>query len=339
VQIAARETFCTDLETCCAASNDFIRMSEKCEEVVEDIKDKCNLSPEATETLEEMTAALIGLYTGDAVYAAQKTHIYCFEPIEEGIADVLFRNEWEDELTSNELALTLVRTLDDFMEDLEMFLDEVMVRKCVEAQILSSVTFYIKCLLARASEDNSGRSSFFGNTEKAIARMRGDMTTIREYFDGLAESMPTLTRVVEKEFDLLEAIVEIMAIAAGLSRSDAQDFIIVLQKRVRNIPITKFIVGDLYHLVKPSEEHNIYEVIDSMEEELTAVAPTDEKAVSAAQDRMTVPGLRVDQMMAKHCDESRRKRPLKAGTMDRAEAALKNWRKTWAREDSGGDDA
>jgi len=322
VQIAARETFCTDLETCCAASNDFIRMSEKCEEVVEDIKDKCNLSPEATETLEEMTAALIGLYTGDAVYAAQKTHIYCFEPIEEGIADVLFRNEWEDELTSNELALTLVRTLDDFMEDLEMFLDEVMVRKCVEAQILSSVTFYIKCLLARASEDNSGRSSFFGNTEKAIARMRGDMTTIREYFDGLAESMPTLTRVVEKEFDLLEAIVEIMAIAAGLSRSDAQEFIVVLQKRVRNISITKFIVGDLYHLVKPSEEHDIYEVIDSMEEELTAVAPTDEKAVSAAQDRMTVPGLRVDQMMAKHCDESRRKRPLKAGTMDQAEAAF-----------------
>ena len=36
-QIEARDEFCTDLEECCAASNDFIRMSEKCEEIVEEI--------------------------------------------------------------------------------------------------------------------------------------------------------------------------------------------------------------------------------------------------------------------------------------------------------------
>ena len=120
-QISSRERFCVDFETNCAASNDFIRMSEKCEEIVEEIKDECNLTPEATETLEEQAAALLGLYSSDAVYAAQKTHVYIFEPIEEAIFEDMFGEEWLHELTHNELALTLVRTLDDFMEDLEAF--------------------------------------------------------------------------------------------------------------------------------------------------------------------------------------------------------------------------
>ena len=50
---------------------------------------------------------------------------------------------------------------------------------------------------------------------------------------------------------MLEAIFELVAIAAGVSKSDAHDFILVLQKRVRNVLITKFTVGDLYHLVNP----------------------------------------------------------------------------------------
>jgi Exocyst complex component Sec6 len=332
-QMTSRDEFCTDLETCCAASNDFIRMSEKCEEIVTEIQDECNLAPEASETLEEQSAALLGLYSGDAVYAAQKTHVYCFEPIEEAIASDLFSAEWQDNLTHNELALTVVRTLDDFMEDLETFLDEVMVIKVVEAQITSSVIFYIRMLLLKSSQ-HKGRDSYFSNNELALNRMRGDIHVLRDYFQGLSENMPTLTRVMETEFGLLDAVLELLSIAAGLSKSDAHDFILVLQKRVRNVQITKFAVGDLYHLMKPADERSVYELVDTMEEEMQAVAPNDEKAMAAAQDRMTVPGLRVDQMMAKHIHENTRNRPLKAGNLERAEAALRSWRVTW-----GGGDA
>jgi hypothetical protein len=322
-QMSARDDFCTDLEECCAAANDFVRMSEKCEEIVGEIQDECNLSPVATETLEEQSAVLLGLYSSDAVYAAQKTHIYCFEPIEEAVATELFKEEWLTDLTNNELALTLVRTLDDFMEDLETFLDEVMVQKCVEAQVAASVNFYIKCLLTRAAEHNSSRNSFFGDNEKAINRMKGDAAVIREHFEVIAEeTMPTLARVIEREFSLLDTIFELLSIASGVSHSDAQDFILVLMKRVRNVDVTKFVIGDLYHLVKPAEEHVVYELIDSMEAEMSSMA--DEKALTV-QDRNSVPGLRVDMMMAKHCAESERKRPVKAGTMDRAENALRGW--------------
>lgn len=133
-QMACRDDFCTDLETCCAASNDFIRMSERAEELIEEIKDEANLSVVAAATLEEQAAALLGLYSGDAVYAAQKTHVYCFEPIKEEVADELFGQEWLSELTQNELALTIARTLDDFAEDIETFVDEHMVQKAIEAQ-------------------------------------------------------------------------------------------------------------------------------------------------------------------------------------------------------------
>jgi hypothetical protein len=327
-QMHSRDLFCSDFETCCAASNDFFRMSEKCEDIMSEIQDECKLSAEATETLEEQSAALLGLYSSDAVYAAQKTHVYCFEPIEEATFADFFGDEWLHELTNNELALTIVRTLDDFMEDLEAFLDEVMVAKALEAQVSSCVNFYIKILLAKSAVHNSSRVSFFGdsNNEKAVRRMRDDITVTREYFEGLAETYPTLSRGIESEYHLLEAFIEILSIAAGMSRSDTQDFVLVLQKRIRNPAITKLIVGDLYHLVKPQEEAAIYDLIDSMTETMIAVAPTDDKAVKIAQDRSTVPGLRIDQVLAQHINESTRKRPLKKGAMEQADAALNMWK-------------
>lgn len=322
MQIKSRDLFCTDLEECCAASNDFIRMSEKCEEIVEEIKGECELSSSAAFTLEEQANHLLGLYSGDAMYAAMKTCVYVFEPIEAEIFKDLFKAEWEDEMTQNDLALTLIRTLDDFMEDLETFLDEVMLQKTVEAQVMGSVNFYIRALLARATEHNSNRTPFFGHNEKSIGRMRGDVMVIREYFDGLAEGMPTLGRVITKEFEFLESIIELVAIAAGTSRSELKDFVLVIQKRVRNFGVTKFVVGDIYHLVSPSDEKRIYEEIDSWEEEMAAIAPNDDKVASYARDRSVVPGLRIEHVLAEHVDMSTRNRPIGADAMERAATAL-----------------
>jgi hypothetical protein len=181
-------------------------------------------------------------------------------------------------------------------------------------------------LLQASAAHNSSRASKFADNHKAIARMRDDMRVIKDYFEGLAEGMPTLKRVMESEFDLFEAIIEILSIAAGLSDSDIQDFVLVLHKKVRNIAITKFVVGDLYHLVKPQEEYNINELMDSMHATMQAVAPTDEKAAKTATDRGTIPGLRVDQMMAQCIQENTRKRPLKKGSMEQAENDLNIWK-------------
>jgi hypothetical protein len=111
-QIQYHNNFLHDFETCCAAANDFIRMSEQCEEMIAVLMAECNLTREATEQVEEQASLLLGLYSGDAVFSSQKILVYIFEPIEEAIAEELFTEEWLNELTGNELALTLIKTLE-----------------------------------------------------------------------------------------------------------------------------------------------------------------------------------------------------------------------------------
>ena len=110
-QMSSRDKFLKDLDTCCAAANDFQRMSESCEDMLHDLLDNHDFSEKYTSILNESCASLISLYSGDAVFAAQKAHRFIFEPIWEEIGDKLFSIEWETELTHNELAMKLTRTL------------------------------------------------------------------------------------------------------------------------------------------------------------------------------------------------------------------------------------
>ena len=331
-QSAKRDDFLLDLETCCAASNDFVRMSEKCEEIIEDIVAEANLSRDAEETLQEQAAMLLGLYSSDAVYAAQKNYVYIFEPIEDAISEELFGPEWLDEYTGNDLAVTLVRTLEDFLGDLEEFLDDLMVGKAVDALVTASVNFYIGCLLATSAKHNSHKKGIWSDNEKALNRMMGDIKVMKEYFVSLSDSYPALNRSVDPEFEVLETIHELLSIASGVSSSSQRDFILFLQKRIRNIPITKLVVGDLWHLANPIEEKAIYELVDEMEDEMKAIAPTDETALELAANRKTVYGLRLDQSLAHALDEhgALRTRPgIKKTAAEQTEVMLNRWRETW----------
>lgn len=115
--LSARNGFLKDFDSCCAATNDFQRMGEKIEEVVKELIDDGNdeidgrLPEESAAMLEVSCEALVSLYTRDAVFAAQKACIFVFQPIAGAIEDELFGYRWEVELTHNELAMILIRTL------------------------------------------------------------------------------------------------------------------------------------------------------------------------------------------------------------------------------------
>jgi hypothetical protein len=304
-------------------------MSEHCEEIVADLVAECNLTPEAQTQLDEQSGALLGLYSGDAVFAAQKIHIYIFEPIDEAIQEELFSEEWLNELTKNELALTLVKTLEDFMGDLEEFVDELMVGKTLDALVTATVIFYLKCLL-RKSAAHKGNKPLWSNNERALDRMKGDIETMKGYFEDLMDGYPALRRAVPEQFEILDTVHELLAIAAGISNSSDRDFVILFQKRIKNIPITKLVVGELWHLVNPSGEKEIYEKIEVMGAELAAVAPNDPEAFDIALARQTVPGLRLDQELARLCDDNKRNRPgLNRSAMEQGQAMLSKWRETW----------
>ena len=330
-QIKCRNQFFVDFESCCAAANDFLRMAERCEEVLAELLSECNLSTTATLVLEELLASLVGLYSNDALFAVQIIHVYIFAPIEKAISHELFDSEWLNICTHNELALTIVRTLEDFMGDLVVYLDQFMVGKSLEALITASVNFYVKCLLRKSANRKEGsKKSIWDNDQTALMRMRGDFRVMREYFESMANTtFPSLLRIVETEFEVLDIFHELLSIACKHCDSNARDFVFLLQKRIRNVPITKLVVGDLWHLVRPTEELEINALLDEMEEQLTVLCPNDENAIESIEDRKSVPGLRLDQAVAMICDEGKRQRPLMQKARDQIEMTMKSWRKTW----------
>jgi hypothetical protein len=110
-QISSRDQFLHDFETCCSAANDFQRMGEECEDVLQDLIGHCSFPDELIKMLEESCGELVSVYSADAVFSAQKAQSFIFEPIWNAISDDLFGPKWETDLTHNELALTLTRTL------------------------------------------------------------------------------------------------------------------------------------------------------------------------------------------------------------------------------------
>ena len=322
-QLECRDHFLTDLETCCAAANDFIRMSEQCEEILADLEGATNLSKSSLNALEAQSNELLALYSSDAVYAAQRVHVYIFEPIEEEIGDALFSLEWEESLTHNELALTLVRTLEDYMGDLEIWLEPLMVRKVVDGLVISTINFYIKSLLKKTAKK---KESTFKDPQTALLRIKGDIAVIREYFDSLTDTFPALERVIENEFGVLEAIHEMMLIAAGLSSDNVEELIFVLQRRIKDINLTRLAVGDLWYLVNAQEERAVYEIVDEHENTLNAMAPTGQDPVD---QRNTDTGLRLDQVILLTVGQSTRKRPLKPGAVASMEKMMTKFKVPW----------
>eukprot|EP01083_Nonionella_stella_P019568 54340_1 len=142
-QLSSRDRYLKDLETCCAAANDFQRMSEQVEDVVQDLIDQSDLfSSGGMKMMEDSCGALVALYNRDSVFAAQRAHSFILEPIWNAISDDLFGPNWEVELTHNELIMTLIRTLDDSMGSLETYLDELF-KKTLDALVAVTVVFYV----------------------------------------------------------------------------------------------------------------------------------------------------------------------------------------------------
>ncbi len=108
-QVKFRGQFLKNLETCCAAANDFQRMAEHCEGLIGDLRGQ--VSEASITILEENCNTLVSLFLRDAVFASQMTYKYIFEPIWENIAGDLFGSIWEKELTYNELALKMTKTM------------------------------------------------------------------------------------------------------------------------------------------------------------------------------------------------------------------------------------
>ncbi|KAL3793737.1 hypothetical protein ACHAW5_008529, partial [Stephanodiscus triporus] len=155
-QVHARNFFLQDLETCCAASNDFARMGEKCNDMISDVISQCEFTEDMIDMLKTSSNELMGVYIVDAIYSARSVHTYVFDPIEEEIGS---EEAQEEAMVGTDLAIWLVRTLENFYEDLEHYMDHTMVAKSMMSLMSATVIFYAKRLLHRAKKHRSNTAS------------------------------------------------------------------------------------------------------------------------------------------------------------------------------------
>ena len=318
-QICFRGTFLTDLESCCAAANDFFRMMEHAEDLMVYLEKKnkrFKWGPENSRVsiLNREVEDLLHLYSNDAIYAVQRAHLFVLSTIQQSsIPKDLFSRCWETKFTHNEVAITLVKTLEDFLYDFHNFLsNDFLYQKIVAALVQAVVCFYVRRLIQKADKlrrrGRFGRVGFapgeepFGNVARAHCRMMYDIETFQTYFRQLARQTPALTKLVEHELDTLVVIHEFIGIAIGnVDITSREEFIVVLHKRTGgNVAVTRCLVTDLWFLVAfPGKECDYNQTLDRMKVELEHISSRLEKAdlskPPATSGQLTC--LRLDEML------------------------------------------
>lgn len=347
-QIHFRNQFLDDFEGCCAAANDFFRMMERTEDLVSKIRlqyPHLLLSEDVNsghKTDHEREASdLLSLYAADAVYAAQMSHSFVLEAIDDSSIEIeLFDRDWEDRYTHNEIAQSFVRILENHLLDLQHSLcNDLLYKKAVDAIVKVSVLFYIRSLIRKAQRlrrrwrrsTNTKQAEFFQgepcslpfcHPARAVLRIHGDIQVIKKFFRGMVPSMPALGRVIEKEFSVLVAVHEFLSIAAGVSFNHSlSDFIFILHKRTGgDMDITRLLLCDLWFLVSPTTEKcTALSSFFSMENDLRelkarcCIENEGTDAVNRFSDHHQVPGLSIGIMLTQIYakDQRLRSRPLR----------------------------
>ena len=314
------------LDMCCAVANDYFRMSELVEKLTQEGKYFYKLSSHEDKPnyldLAGSVSRLITLYSTSAVYAVQMTSQFVLEPLECTLAPRLFDLEWEANMTQNEVAVSITLTIDDFLGDIELFLQNPFLsKKAVDALIAMTVVFYTKCLLTKAKEirnvflkakekvqdatksnplsssnqeerqlivrqrQQRRRSAPFHDPQRAVNRIFGDIRILKEYFKSLIGRMPALTRTVDTEFAPLIAITECLGIASKSSKDDMNDFIFVLHKHTLDYHQTKHLARDLWYLIAPKKAPIAFQAVRERRHELIIMSQNDPKRLLSRVDK------------------------------------------------------
>jgi len=271
-----RTCFHQSFESCCAAANNFVRMMELSEEWLEDLREdhKLDMPPGrfSWALLKQKHEDLVSMYGNDAVYAAQMTNNFIFQPIKERLTNRLFENDWESKLTHNEIALSLVKTIEDFAEDLKLYLsDEIILKKVFDRIIATTVGVYIQNLMLKARKMRKNmikRKKGFQNSTRAVSRMQKDIEIMKDFFLEEASNLPSLSRTIQQEFSPLNAIFEFVTIIPSATSSDIKGFVSAMMQVTGNFDLTRRMLLDLCLLFAPKKQRIVNQTMLSIKKDL-----------------------------------------------------------------------
>ena len=122
------------IEGFCSAANNCLRMSDTLENIMRNLQERLleedSEDPENStgviSALDEHTNILLRLYNRHAVFFAQRISDKIVAVIDDAISEDMFGKPWLHEHARNDLALVMIRTMDDFMEDWQAYLDPIL---------------------------------------------------------------------------------------------------------------------------------------------------------------------------------------------------------------------
>lgn len=344
-QIAHRDQYLTTFETCVAAANDFIACSDKAEQIFGSIlfeSDKYNgvndhdgdeTTAAIKASLEQSLDRLLSQYGSDAQFAVECFCMFVFQPIDEAISDKLFREAWLTMETDNRLAVILIKTVDDFMSDLKLYLGDFLISKALKEFVDCTVILYTTNLVRRSASYQSAGKPYWSNTRQALDRIEGDISVMETYYEKLSIKYPSIKGYLKSKFEILHSILFLLGVASGhitdaseiKGRMRVKRHLLILQKNIKNTTLLRFLIGDLWHLINPKSEQKAYSEFEAMEEDILKIEPA--RDISG-----DYPGLRLDIALAKLFQETKTSRsrpgiPLKLA--ERGEVVLNRFAIVW----------
>ena len=333
LQLQHRDRFLQNLEFSCAAANDFMRMIECFDDLMESIHRRyprlkllINHPVQNEEDsaymalLESESSDLIALYGNDAVYSVQRSQMAAIDNIQQSSIPLdLFSVAWEDEFHNNEVARAIVSHAENFLREChDQLSNAFLYGKIVSALIRAIVCFYVKCLLQKAKRvrlhkrgeaDTGSLETPFVTPNRAVLRMLHDIEVFRKYFLHLIKPLPELARLVEDELSILVVFHECLTLASDdRDLSTPEDLIMVLHKRTgANPAVTRYIMKDLWLLAArdPDRQRALYNTLTLLKGDLRVLSINlDEnvKDATSSRPRDHLPGLILKEVLEQFYD-------------------------------------
>lgn len=257
------------VDECCAAANDFLRMSDGVDLLVKKLSEENKLffgneTSLGRSTLSYEGGALVSSLMQDAFHAAEHIQVMLMRKVNRtSIPSDLFSPSWEDDWTHNEVMVEMLQIMDLDLARAETFMSvDHLYHKTLTACCKAIVCFYVRCLVQKAdsvcsrrrNRDRMGRPGEqqpFRNPDRALLRMQDDIRLIKSFFHEKSTETMALTRILGDEMRILELIHECLS---SEDSDSLETFIVVIHKRTgADSLVTRHFVSDLWMLVQRKE--------------------------------------------------------------------------------------
>ena len=276
-----RFMFLQNLESSIAFANDLMRMLEKKEGMQQRLNacfprlewDDLKRGDSQTLMVRRELNQLASMYSDDATNACQRAVTFIMRSLQASrIPNELFSRDWEDVMVHNEVAVSIIKSVSDYLADIQGFVEHpFLYHKIIASLVRGIVCFYMQCLVKKAHTIRRVMKRDFSNTrakrlafmsgKRAVTRISYDVKVFHDFFQQVAEGHSVLSRLITDELFVFVILIECMWLAVGRKHGNLEEFILVVHQKISgaNSAVTRHLLSDVWLLLGDKDEYRSVE--------------------------------------------------------------------------------